>query len=498
MVREAYDGSMSSQDAIKRFAEGRLSKYEVVPMEKPTTFIRMIVLDVISDATSDMFDEEKKSAWEELGISNIREYSDSLPRNTIIAKRVGENSSPMFVFPFFPSHLALPCKPGELVWAMIENPENSNYDIAWWFGKVQTRHIADDVNHTHPARIFEYSMTPSILKMQEMEKASQEDPTKKVEPGEHVWNELRNGPVFEEDGNRYTDAEKLILRGEEEDIFEKLITSSNASDLISYEVVPRFRKRPGDVVLEGSNNSLIVLGSDRTGPLEKTKFDSYAGSIDIVVGRGQTKETFGKSASTTSILDAEPNKKGKELKKELNKSPDVLSKTEGDPDFKNDKSRILISQRTSVDDNFGLKSYNSRNFNINDDPQGDSSIVIKSDKLRFIARSDIEILVTGFNASKSPNDLPRKDQKEDSDNWASIVIKSNGDIVFKPSKLGVIKLGGDDANLAVLCEKATTGTEGSGIVTCATGITDTMGGIQGSSPEGGTGLGTFAKKVLLK
>ena len=55
------------------------------------------------------------------------------------------------------------------------------------------------------------------------------------------------------------------------------------------------------------------------------------------------------------------------------------------------------------------------------------------------------------------------------------------------------------ANLAVLCEKAATGVnDDTGIVTCPAGITDTMGGKQGISPEGGTSLGTFAKKVLMK
>jgi hypothetical protein len=105
--------------------------------------------------------------------------------------------------------------------------------------------------------------------------------------------------------------------------------------------------------------------------------------------------------------------------------------------------------------------------------------------------------VTGFKEENAP-DKKKIKKEEETSKWASIVIKSNGDIVFTPSEKGVVKLGGDDADLAVLCEKAATGTEGLGVVTCPTGITDTMGGIQGLAPEGGSGVGTFAKKVLLK
>jgi hypothetical protein len=64
-----------------------------------------------------------------------------------------------------------------------------------------------------------------------------------------------------------------------------------------------------------------------------------------------------------------------------------------------------------------------------------------------------------------------KNESGDTKRWSSIVIKSNGDIVFTPSEEGVIKLGGEEANLAVLCEKATVAKPG--LVTCPGGITDT-------------------------
>lgn len=471
-------------DNLRNFAEGKINPELMSHTAAPkSTFSRMIVLDVVSDPNTELVDEVRKTTWQSMGVSNMT-YADVLPRNTIIAKKVGEDVDPMFVFPFFPSHLSMPCKPGECVWVMFEKPENDS-DMAFWFCRITEPHISDDVNHSHPGRSFEVSITPGTKERLKNEKNNL------AESGENVWHELRNGPVVKQGDDRLTARENVILRGEEEDVFEKLVTQTRASKLMSYEAVPRFRKRPGDIALEGSNNTLIVLGTDRTGPLEKTKNET--GTIDIVAGRGQTEKTFGKQASTTSIKDAKATKKGTEIKKELNKSPDVTEPTEGDPDFKNDRSRVMISQSTLVDENFGLGSFNtSLKTPIKDSSDGDAAIVLKSDKVRMIARSDIEIIVTDSSTRDAPNNKKIKDESPDTKKWASIIIRSNGDIILSPSEQGVLKLGGDDADKAVLCSTAIVV---AGQVTAAP-LTDTMGGslgVQGAQPTG-----IFANKVVLK
>lgn len=478
-------------DNLRQIAEGSFDSDNYVHSPPAaSTFVRMIVLDVISDPNTSLKSENKKTEWQSLGISNMR-YADTLPRNTIIAKKIGEDVNPMFVFPFFPSHLSMPCKPGECMWVMFEKPDAVQSDMAFWFCRVVEPHISDDVNHTHIGASLDVGNSLTMQERAQREKSGDQDSQK--------IRELRNGPTIKVAGERRTSIDNLFLKGEPEDIFEKLITQSDASKLMSYASIPRFRKRPGDVVLEGSNNSLVVLGTDRQGPIAKTRFDS--GAIDIVAGRGQTKKTSGKETSTFSIIGSGPDKRGKdlkELKKELEKNIDDLVPEEGDPDFNNDRSRILVSQRTEVDKNFKLSSYNSKfsKPDLKDSDTGDAAIIIKSDKIRMIARSDVEILVTGFDSGESVDKKDIKNESGDTKRWSSIVIKSNGDIVFTPSEEGVIKLGGEEANLAVLCEKATIAKPG--LVTCPGGITDTMGGKQGISPEGGTSLGTFAKKVLMK
>lgn len=478
-------------DIRAKFAEGRFnpSLHESDKLQAPT-FVKMIVLDVVSDPNADNVDEEKKQKWHEMHVTNMQ-YADVLPRNTIVAQRVGEESNPMFVFPFFPSHLALPCKAGECVWVMSENPAAVSSDIAYWFCRVVEPHTADDVNHSHPGRSSEGTIAPSTKDRMDSDK----DGT--AESGENVWYELRNGLVRVQGGERVTSSTGVILKGEREDVFETIATESDASKSTTYESVPRFRKRPADIALEGSNNTLIVLGTDRTGPVLHSLRDlkgSGAGSIDIVVGRGQTDDTSGKAASTTSIKNAAGKKKGTEIKKELNKSPDVLAPSEGDVDLKNDRSRISVSQRTTVDENYGLSSYNSSS-SVSDSPLGDAAVVIKTDKVRIIARSDAEILVKGFEMSKDNGRLDRKDEKDDNTAWASITIKSNGDIVVRPSDKGYLKLGDDSADRALLCTDLPATVADGKVLPTTPPLTNTMGG-----RFGGTGIatqGTWAKKILV-
>ena len=173
-----------------------------------------------------------------------------------------------------------------------------------------------------------------------------------------------------------------------------------------------------------------------------------------------------------------------------------MTSTEGDPDFRNDRSRILISQRTNVDSNFGLTDDPSpKRGQPSDSLDGDAAVVINTDKIRLIARSDVEIVVMGFTESTVPGKKGLKDQVDDTSKWASIVIKADGNIVFRPGDSGYIKLGDDSADRALLCTDAPA-TKADGKVSAATPpLTNTMGG-----KFGGTQIptqGTWAKKVLV-
>jgi len=504
------------------FAEAQkniLAEIDAFIDEQRPTFKRMVILDVISDPQK--IDSNRITYWQDvLGVSNTQ-YVSYLPRNAVVAQFVLDGiksvSSPMFAFPFFPSHLALPCKPGEIVWSMVENPGAGIKDMAWWICKVQGLNFVDDTNHSH----FPNSLNPSFIPgLSKKFLGTNED-----KPLYRMY----NGKIFiDNDGKPRFVPKSQIIPGTKDDVFEQLVTKTEASKMMQYESIPRFRKRPGDIALEGSNNTLIVLGTDRTKAIAdysgmgrpyqypeinekneptpefnnfpKWPVDDYfgkAGSIDLVAGRGTLPETGGQSVATKRALEGEVDSEG--FKKELGKYETELSPQEGDPDLINDRSRVLISQRTAVDKNFGLAAYQER-FNIQDN-SWNSAVVIKSDKVRIIARSDISLIVTDndptprYDASSGDTSEFFAKDNIDQKRWASITIKANGDIVFTPSEKGYIKLGDDTADKAILCTDITLDPDGMGGEVKAAPIFTTGNKQVGT---GKAGQGTFAKKVLVK
>lgn len=489
-------GNRYSKVDTQHIAEGRFAEvararaafHDTGSGDLPT-FVRMIVLDVISDPTT--LDKIKLSYYEhELHVSNIG-YASVAPRNSIIARRVlapGVSAAEkiMVLYPFFPPHLAMPAKPGEHVWAMFEHPGAKSNDLGYWLCRIVQPNFVEDVNYTHADRQFDPSFSPGL--------------TDAFEGTNEPKYEFRNGAVDEKDGSRYAIPQTASIPRDEK-AYEKLLQESDASKIIKYESVPRFRKRPADIALEGSNNSLIVLGTDRLGPISdydtnpqsgqipKPLADDASGSsgvIDLVAGRGQTSDTGGKEVENTLIG-------GGTLNKELGKSKKELATHEGDVDYKHDRSRVIIQQRVHVDERFELTNYNTGKdigANVKDSERGDGAIVIKTDKVRIIARSDVQLLVEGaIERDENGNLKPGTVQSK----WASVTLKSNGDIVIVPAEKGLLKLGGDDADLAPLCTRVNNKGEG-GKVT-ASPIVDTMAGAQG----GHDGMnGTFPQKILMK
>jgi hypothetical protein len=193
------------------------------------------------------------------------------------------------------------------------------------------------------------------------------------------------------------------------------------------EPVPRFTKRPGDLVIQGSNNTLICLGQDRgwtalERPDTATHSNAYvdvnsdgspseplpefAGTIDIVSGRGRFFSQNPPDPDNAEIKDAQPRViKNTREKLEIDKNPasyvnDSIRSSieanrldrpqEGDPDFLTDASRIYVSMRTSGDSNFNVTSdivypaFEGEISDVEDSP----FIVMKSDEIRIIARKE--------------------------------------------------------------------------------------------------------------
>jgi len=455
------------------------------------TFLRFIILEVISDPT--VIDSAKLAHWEhDLGVSNTK-YAAVAPRNSIIARRAmgqdaGASEKVMVLYPFFPSHLALPAKAGEHVWAMFEHPDAKVNELGYWFCRIVQPSFVEDVNYTHADRQFDGSFLPGLSDI--------------FEGKANPRYEFPNGAVDTDTGTgeRYTAGGTTSLPDGAK-AYDRLLQDTDAAKTTQFEPVPRFRKRPADVAFEGSNNTLIVLGTDRTGPIASYTTDPSqgqvpaavpedavgpgTGAVGVIAGRGQTPVTAGKS---------EQNSLGRS---ELGKArPDLVAK-EGDIDLVNDRSSAFVYQKTKPDTNYKISAVVKAHTSTSpiDDSNGEAAIVIKTDKVRFVARQDVVILVNG--ASEKNPDGTVKDPGDNIDvsKCASIVIRANGDIVFTPSSTGLIRLGGDDATLSPLCTRVGNTPGMAGPVQPPSPIIDSMGGSQGGSD----GLnGTFPTRVLLK
>ena len=145
------------------------------------------------------------------------------------------------------------------------------------------------------------------------------------------------------------------------DVRNRTAAAGIAGDRI-YEPVPRFIDTPSEKVISNENNAWIVLGRDRN----SSRTSGYGGrgetqcaSIDIVCGR----------------MGADP--------RQVNEEGEFLH---ANPNFLLDAARIYISQKTDIDDYFGLvpgKVGRSRTK---------SGIAVKADAVRVISRDGIKLV----------------------------------------------------------------------------------------------------------
>lgn len=134
-----------------------------------------------------------------------------------------------------------------------------------------------------------------------------------------------------------------------------------AGDVLS-EPTPQYVEAPCETVVQGQNNSYIVLGRDR--PASRLsgyggKGDTQASMIDLCVGR---------MAWAPASADKQNNA--------------VFA----DPNFEVDAARIYISQKTDVDDNFKLVDGTIGNI------KAKSAVGIKADGIRLVAREGIKFV----------------------------------------------------------------------------------------------------------
>lgn len=182
------------------------------------------------------------------------------------------------------------------------------------------------------------------------------------------------------------------------------------------EPVPIYPIRKGEKIIEGANNTAIVLGRDRSptnqfgfskSSEERNYTSGYseymcAGAIDVVVGRmspfplksSTVNKTYGDWVVQPSFNTEQPaDLQGEKLEAGEH------------PGFMMDAARIYISQMTNIDENFKIARHISTVQETEQDPVHmrwdkqkavpTSGIMLKADKLRMHSRQDIKIVTGG-------------------------------------------------------------------------------------------------------
>jgi hypothetical protein len=355
-------------------------------------FIRGVVVEVINDLS--VYNDEKIAELKK-NVSNPNDLDD-MPRNSCLVRvitdsaAIGNNTSKL-CYPFYPPYLAMPIKPGEYVWLFNESPDDIS-DLLYWMHRVPESGTVDDVNYTHGDRRYTSQKAQSTF-----EKSKKEDEDKR--PG------FPNGPEG-------PDARTL----DPSDDFDAIVGRSESYKQTAKEVVPRYTKRPGDFIVQGSNNALIVLGDSResysprpdlkrsTATKEESLKDN--GTIDIVVGRGRfTSKDELPTRSEANVIENESEER--QTWEEVDKDPEssrgasennTENPTEGDPDFRHDASRVFTSMDTDIDVHLEIGKGSQNYVTLITGELVDkkaAAAFMKSDEVRIIARKNKDKNING-------------------------------------------------------------------------------------------------------
>ncbi len=354
--------------------QARLNAAQSASGGAPIQFYRAVVEEVIFDTST--FDwEGPEEATEEdanrfMDLIAHPEERFEIPDNTLLIRvttqgEYKQENKLHIAHPLFPSHLQMPIKVGEQVFILREGK------ISYWVARAPGTISTDDSNYSHYDRKF-------------IEVISADSVIDEVEALETVPIGRFNNGALEED--------KMTFKVEDD--YNVLWEKSNSKKNNVYEPVPKYIKRPGDLVLQGSHNTLICLGTNRGWPKEKPSewegdfigdsaevlsnswFENEdlaenenlmgQGSINFVVGRGRYRppaETTEDGGGDDPIRTACRTLANEREFLEADRAPAVRALTpslvEGDPDFGYDSARILMTMKSNSDESFGIPGNDS-------------------------------------------------------------------------------------------------------------------------------------------
>ena len=369
----------------------------------------------------------------------------SAPTNSCVVQFFGTAvpKGGVVAYPFFPPHLQIPLKPGEAVWVISPPVSAPDVKDCYWVSKIATSNLSSNVNYAHPFRNASGDTLDNSLSAVKLaaEAGNPVDESKSTQPA--FLNDDGNGPV---------------LPAKEGDPFEKIHSRSIGFQHITPEPVAAFIKRPGDLLLQGSNNTMICLGQDRglpmidydvslesTGSSYNQPITGSSGTIDIVTGRSRYPVPPDKSleiqnleepaVSRTSFFSVTNTRGFSE------RDMSATFPTDGDVDFAVDASRLYVSMKTDGDKNFALTNEFQRMpaavvTGSIQPASGSAYIIAKSDEIRIIARRQDtdEYFEDIGNPAINGSIKIIKEGKAD-DDLAAVILQPDGTVQISGSRI---------------------------------------------------------------
>jgi len=334
-----------------------------------------------------------------INVVNKEDY-EIMTKNSLIAYIIDDSEAlkgkpPVICYPFFP-HLSLPIKPGEHVWLLKD--EFFGRITYYWLSRKTGIKQTDDPNYTHAER---FRLIESKLNENNANVSNQ--------PGS-LFNQ-----IDDLDKSAYTSFDNPVAINLPFGINNNVILNDSFAyrQEFTAEPVPPVRRKCGDSLLQGSNNAMLHLTTEKFQPstLNKQAFTGQqteprlngryplSPAIDLCVGRKkeeleQLKNTSGLDGSNGSvkITKGVRGEKYSDFESfEIDKLGNLLDQNSTfdttlatDVNATNCGARLYLSNNCAIDETFGSS------FDILD-TLGGSSLATYADHNRIIADNSLRL-----------------------------------------------------------------------------------------------------------
>jgi len=397
-------------------------------------FLSGIVSEIITDPI------EYKEILDELSESEIKDSfknwyaKDFLPLNTVVAYITDFSNSQnqiirYFCFPFFSSHISLPIKAGEYVWILKESFENTeNY---YWLSRKHGIRQVDDLNYTNVER------SDLIVNLQDQISKKK---IPKTQQNKQAYTKSMSSNTFQPGLGYQSNLPDEVN-------FDNIVESSvSYSSEFTQEPVPIIKKKCGDTLIQGSNNSFIHLTTEKFKVADETvnnlfsetqnqfsKRQACSPAIDIGVYRKKEqldllKSSVGELREGNDFNSVVSNRINQDIKyHEIDKIGEMFEnkKTYGNDETPLDcGARIYMSNNCSIDEIFDILIEDLEQLK-------GPSLAGYSENIRLITDSSLRLI------NKTANSF------FDMDKESNVVLKSkldSGDQFLSLKNNGIIKL----------------------------------------------------------